>query len=372
MGEIFTHTNKTIEKLAICEVNRIKNLNFVIQFMLIGGVLVITIVFAITAISVCTIDGPLNSLWNYLRKRAKSSYPEVIHLIQERLCSYHEDIESLDEKIDISISTVLEGVKYKHSVRYLIRFSLLFIFTGMVYIISSFVFFSPIYENLAQRPLLLKSVTLRRIQLIEISLYAFDMDSETTNYSLNSIFPNFYPLTDPLNSYIYVLSSIKSSKSIVSSPKSLEIMTSDIKKEIYEYSTGSKFFTFGFFRASAYLTYESYEIAYNNKQETENTMITFLKEILEYNDKANSLALGIESCSKDIIQIKLSNYIVFISFCCAILMLFYLIYYYPFLSHEIKILNNISKILLILPNLPVISPSTAYSKKTMKLKTIHN
>jgi hypothetical protein len=270
-------------------------------------------------------------------------------MISDRLCNYHSEFD-VHNKEDDEVREQFE-LNYKHSFYYLARFSVIFGLGAVFYIVSALVFFEHIHVNLLNRPILVSTLIQRRIQLTELCIYSLENElSNTENSLLNKfpIFDSFIPISYAVSN---VVNNVILTRKKLTANDIKKLMSSDLYGYLFEYVPDASYFlNFGTFRSLAFLLQESYFITFNNVQDSQETLIIFFQQANEFN-KVTEITTDLASnSSKKIIEEQLNNLIYFISASCLLLVIIYWGYIYPYLCSEIRVVKNITKILLILPN----------------------
>lgn len=357
-GNTFNQINNTIHNLAYCELDRVKSLESITIILIAGGAGIISLVYILITLYILSIDTSLNSLWNYLQKRAVLGYFEVFTSLQERLICYHNMPENLEETTDKS-KNFKANIKFKHSFRYLGTITWLFLLAGIILLIDHYIFSSKIDSYLSRRPLLLKTVYQRKMQMTLITLNAFDYDILKTNLSINSIFPEFYGLNEPKDTILKIGTTIRGARNFVKEPLSIELMPNSVQVSMFKSLTNtSTFLSNGIFFAAGFMVQECNFIAFNKIQDTELEMNDFFNEIKEFNTKSTEIYDDINVGSKMIIEDKVTDFIYFVSSWCFFYFIIYFIYVFPLFAKEIRTIKDVGKILRILPGLGVAPQGT--------------
>ncbi|OMJ95623.1 hypothetical protein SteCoe_864 [Stentor coeruleus] len=187
LGMTLTKVSKSINSLEKCEMSRLEHLTTVKTYLLIiavslTGISILFIVYYLTGVDKC-----LNALWEYLKRRVFLCFHDVRRALKIRFMKYHnrDNIKVMDFNEDIKFVSL----SFKHSLRYLIRFTPLFLFAGVFYIIASFIIYENIHKFLIQRPKLLSSIYSRKVMAIELFFYTVEAQVQETEYSLDYIYP---------------------------------------------------------------------------------------------------------------------------------------------------------------------------------------
>ena len=244
---------------------------------------------------------------------------------------------------------------------------MIFLVAGLVFIIDGYEFANKINDFLYQRPLLLKGVYQRKMQMTLFCFYALDYNLQSTNYSLQHIYPEFYGLSDSKDSIARISSAITISRRLVKEPQSMAIMTDQVQQEMFNHLDGvSTFLTTGIFFACGFLVQECNFVAFGNGAVDLISMNQFFQEVIEFNNQSSMVYKNIDIQSSWIIEAKLDGFIYFAAFSCLLLLFMYAIYFYPFILKEIRIINDAAKLLSILPNPTSIKNSTNCKAKDRK------
>ncbi|OMJ95621.1 hypothetical protein SteCoe_862 [Stentor coeruleus] len=350
LGSSFEQANNAIKGLEDCEYNRVEELTITKNYLLIAGVGITGIALLFIIVYLLSIDKHLNSLWQYLRKRVKNGHCEVKNMISDRLCNYHS-VFDVHNKEDDEVKEWTE-ISYKHSLHYLMRFSLIFVLGAVLYIVSAVVFFEHIHVNLINRPKLISILIQRRIQLTELCIYSLETELATREDSLIDMFPNFDSFIPTSLTITNIVDNIILTRKILIKDEIKSLMSTDLYSYIFEYLPDTPhFLVFGTFRGLAFLIQESYFISFNNAKDTQETLENFFEQVIEFNKITEMTSSLANDNSKKIIEEQLNNLIYFISASCLILIAVYFAYFYPYLCSEIHVVKNITKILLILPSI---------------------
>lgn len=357
LGSSFQQTNLALANLVNCELTRVDELSEIKNYLLIGAVIVLSSSALIMSLYLLSIDKFLNILWEYLRKRVHSGYYEVKHLVSERLMQYHNELENTDHESDnFNYKSAVE-IKFRHSFRYMARFSLLFIFGALFYAVSIFVFYENIHNYLIYRPILIHILMKRRVEMTEISIYTLEYELGNSTFSASYRFPSFNNLGDPKHATETVMNSIISTRKYLRDPNILKLMSGKLKTKLFEKISGaSTFISLGTFRGLAYLVQEAHYLVFNNMSDSLESIKKFFAEVLEYNSLTLDISSMANSDSKSKIESQLYKLIYFNSCCCFFLCVVYFLYFYPFLAREIALVKKITKILLIIPQSMEVKP----------------
>ncbi|OMJ77840.1 hypothetical protein SteCoe_22473 [Stentor coeruleus] len=367
IGNIFDVTNNTMEDFSRCQVDRARVLKENSFYLIISGTIFQGLLMVCCIFFVMHTDRSLRILWTYLLKRVSGSSAEIIQMLKDRLINHHDISKSLS--ITKEPLEHIQSCRYfEYTSRYISRIFFMFFFVGLIYLVSYLVFVNALDKLLTHRPLLIKSVVQRRVQLLHLSFFTIEKDIQNTKITLDKIFPNFYPLNDAKGALINLGIAMKASKSIVNSPKAFKLMDQKLYSLIFETLEGKPYTKLGIYRAVTYLSQESTFIAYNKIQDASQDIVTFLEKILEFNVLTNTTVIRLIKVSGDIIKSKLRDFMIFVFGCSFILILLYCFVVYPFLRSETMTVRNIMSILLIIPAQTTLNYTTSNSRNAVTVK----
>lgn len=348
LGMTFSKVNEAINILEKCEMSRVAHLTIVKTYLMIAAVSLTGISILLIAYYLTGVDKCLNVLWQYLKRRVFFCFQDVRRALKIRFVKYHN--RDNIKVMDFNEETKFVSLSFKHSLKYLTRFTPLFIFAGVFYIIASIVIYENIHKFLIQRPKLLSSVYSRKIMATELFFYTVEAQLQGTEYSLDNIYPFFSGFNEPHIKIQSIVQKIKNSRTIITDSTSLELMSAKVQAYIFEkYPNSSVFLSLGSFPALIYLVQESYFLVYSAEFSMQKLNLLFEK-INEYIAAVENITELTNYDSKRIIEEKLNVMIYFTVFACLAILVMYFGYFHPFLCGEIQVVNRITEILMILPN----------------------
>ncbi|OMJ87344.1 hypothetical protein SteCoe_10939 [Stentor coeruleus] len=350
-GSSFEHIYQAIIGLKNCEIARVDELSSVNNSLMFAGVGILAVAFTFITVYLLTIDVYLNNLWETLHKRVMSGFIEVKLHLTERLAHYHDLVEYSDSEPLQHSAKHQKKVRFRHSLRYLLRFSILFISAAIFYIVSAFVFNESIHKFLYYRPLLTSTLIQRKIKTNELCFFTLENEFQYTNASINKLYPYFSPMQDIHNSIYELVELIESTKITLRNPNIMKFMSADVKGFIYEKYNGTRaFMKLGTFRALSFLMQESLFIVMDNKIDEFYVVDDFFDEVKEYSEATKAISMEVNKDSKNFINLQVSNLIYFTSVFCVMWIGLYVGFYLPYLSNEVNITKYITKLLMIIPN----------------------
>lgn len=369
IGNIFDITNKTLEDFSRCQVDRARVLKENSFYLILSGTIFQGILIVCLVLFVIHTDKSLKILWSYLLRRISGSSAEIAQMLKDRLINHHDISKSLNLTKD-TIENLSTCSFFEYTSRYISRIFFIFLFVGLAYIISYLVFVNTLDKLLTHRPLLIKSVVQRRVQLLHLSFFTIEKDIQNTNIALDKLYPNIYPLNEAKGSLINLAIAMKASRSQVNSPKAFRLMDKSMYSKIFENMEGNTFLKLGIYRAVSYLLQESTFIAFNKLQDKSQDIVKFLESVIEFNELTNDVVIELDKVSGEIIMSKLREFVTFVVGCCFVLILLYCFVVYPFLRSETITVRNIMNILLILPAQTTLNYTTSNSKNMVTIKPL--
>lgn len=366
MGASFRQTEMALDVLKMCELQRIENLGVMRTYLLLAAVGILGCAYGFLTLYFLTIDKHLNTIWEYLRLRVHKSYFDIKQNIKERLINYHNMPEISDNELDSNLYKNSVPLNYWHSLRFLLRFSILFIFAAIFYIIIAFVFYENIRSNLYYRPILISTIVKRKVDMTEMTFFTLENEITNTPISLQNLFPNFISLRTEKEVSHDIYDSIINTRKVFRSDDIFNLMSNQLKTYIYEsISNSSSFMKFGTFRALAYLVQEAIFILDNNIDDHTQELENFCKDAIHYDDMVKITSAMADRDSKEFINSKLDRLIYFISTCCLFFLVLYAVYYYPLLRSKIILLKRMTKLFVIIPS-PTLTVLSKFSQSLNK------
>ncbi|OMJ68132.1 hypothetical protein SteCoe_34507 [Stentor coeruleus] len=366
MGASFRKTVKALDELNMCELLRVEKLGVMRTYLFLAAVGILGCAYGFLTLYFLTIDKHLNTIWEYLRLRVHKSYFDIKQNIKERLINYHNMPEIFDNELDSNLYKNSVPLKYWHSLRFLLRFSILFIFAAIFYIIIAFVFYESIRINLYYRPILISTIVKRKVDMTEITFFTLENEITNTSISLKNLFPNFISLKTEKEISHDIYNFIIDTRKVFRNDNIYNLMSNQLKIYIYEsISNSSSFIKLGTFRALAYLVQEAIFIVDNNIDDHIQELEDFCTDVIEYNDVVKITSAMADRDSKDFINSKLHGLIYFTSTCCLFFLVLYAVYYYPLLRSKIILLKRLTKLFVIIPS-PTFTVLSKFSQSLNK------
>ncbi|OMJ90886.1 hypothetical protein SteCoe_6646 [Stentor coeruleus] len=347
-GPAFTKIKKTTHELISCENSRVKALFSKNIYFIIAGLGILCFSTIFITVLLFKIDKYLNTIWDILIEKLRKNYPQLKSNLNDRLTNFH-NLNANTESNEHLHKKNFTGIKYKHSLRYFIRLSILFIIVGIFYLVNSFYFYTKIEKGLIFRPTFTISISNRRLYLSEIQYWTTELYYFSSNYSLQSEFPIFYPYPYPEKSLLDVFSQLTESKKIFYNPLIKSILSNELYDYIYvNIPSSSTFFSTGTSNAIRYIIQESLNIVYSGESKYEDLekLINNVKEYCNFTLRFRYLP---DDDSKKYIDNIVMEMIYFTTGFCLSLLVLYWGFYWPYFTREINVMKNTIRILLKLP-----------------------
>ena len=348
-GPTFQVLNIAIEDLVKCEQNRVNDLEVLKNIFLYSGIGILGGSFLFLTLYLLTIDSSLDSVWETLRLRAHRIFLQTRQLILERLAEIHHENEFIDE-LELNNYKKSRPLHFKHSRRYMVKFSILFIVSAIFFIVNAFVFYQTIENYLSSRTLLISTLAERRVLTTQLSFYTLEFRIQQTSYSIQGTFKNFTGIPYPQDGFFSVASKIDQTMRYFQDKNLKKLMSSQLEQSIYKNNSNtSEFLAFGTYVGLNYITQEGYYLAQDMTASLDEYR-EFFTNIMDINKIVKDNYLQANNDSKAVINGQLNNLIYFDGSCCFFLMLMMIGIYTPMLKFEISLLEKIIFVLKIIPN----------------------
>lgn len=352
LGISFKETRKAMVGLSKCEHDRVIELNDVRTLLLVVAMVVSGFLASFLAFYILYSDRVINTLWESLQKKVHAGYYEFRQILLERLSQLHDQQNDYEE-MDANLYKQHKPQKYWHSVRYIKRFIMFFIIAGVLYIVTSYVFYEHIHNYLYYRPTLMYAIISRRISLTELCFFSNEIEYQYTSFSLDKSFDDYNALPDMKKSYKIALADLLETKNTMRDPPVMALMSEGLEEMIFQsIDEVPTFLSFGTYPAMAYLNFESQYISYNNKKDEDGFIKNYINQM---NVMTNQLRIASDYCNSDSKHLigeqldYLKYFIICFSICVIVL---YVFYYNPYLAKEQKILKRLTKVITVLPLKP--------------------
>jgi hypothetical protein len=341
-----------INDLVDCESRKINDLTVIVYYLMIGGFSALGLSFGITLWYLVKIHTQLNLCWNHLLRKVRDKYSILKRIIIDRLAQYHKIYEEEgeeDENDEMLHKHKNTKLHLKFYWRYMIRFSILFILSGVLYLVAILVFYNNIKNYLNYRLEFVSAIGDRRTKLLQLSYFTiqqtpfdFSLDTATVlNYTLT---PDIILSFNETNEVLIEL------RKKIQSPSIYNYMPSEIKTMLYDKVTSyNNFLKYGVLSGIDYYRYESmcylsYNCRYSNMNVTD--YFTYIRELTDVLTNIASLA---DSDSKTQIENELNSLIYFTTFILLFFIVLYSFYYLPYLASQQETIKKIELIIKTIP-----------------------
>ena len=326
------------------------SLNVLKVDLLFAGIAVLCFTFSALAMYLFFIDKHLNLIWELLRIRVCNSFFELRENIEARLILIHEKDDIIEHEVHQTVLKNTESLKFRHSLRTIARFSIIFILAAFFIILQCFLLEQNLQDSLWYHPTLTSAIMNRKILTTRITYYVIESRTEGYICSLDNLFPYYNSISDPQENVMinYNRLSILINEMRELSVKS--IFSPELQQFIYKsYPSNYTFLITGTLNAMAYFIEESLNYAFNNATSTdENIYIYFDESLALYSSINITAAMGISDL-RNLIDAQLNILYYFTGGFGGFFLMIYLCYYYPMLAFEIKFLKKLTDIIQIIP-----------------------
>lgn len=336
-----------LEELKSCEESRISNLTNVKNYLLICAICCLFVQAGLLALYMIKTDKYLNHLWNDLRVRAKLIYFDMRNVIEERLNETHNIEQIVEDIIDSETIKDSSVIKSRHSCKFLLRFSTVYLIAAAIFMVSSFYFFDEIILALLTRPSLLITLNQRRVETSEIFFNVLEYEQRLTNNSFVHIYRKFDPFRDPSIKIDELFDTISVGRKKLFSEKFKNIMTDKLKILLFEKAQNyNNFMKYGTVRGLSELLRYYYYVINNDLNDPYLEIETLYNMTSEFNLLTTTTSDLASKGSRDIVELKLNRMLYFTSFTYMILVFLYLFYLLPFINQEIVYVEKVIKAII--------------------------
>ena len=352
MGASFDQLSQIYSDLETCELNRLAALNSLKINLLIGEIAILCTTFALLSVYLIFIDKHLNLIWELLRIRARNSFFELKDNIDTRFAHIHERDELIDCEIDSSILKMKDPLRFRHSFRTIIRFSVIFIVAIFFVLLQSFLLENDLQRYLWDYPTLTSDAMNRKILATRITYYVLESrHTGTSAGTLNYLYPHYNTIASPqdnvLDNYNQLIILIDEMRNL--SVKAL--FSQELQNYVYySYPSNYTFLITGTLNALLYFSEESLNYGFSNVRYSIDTVLGqyFNESQALYSSMDVTTAMCISDL-KNSIDSQLNALYYFTGVFVALFLIMYLCYYYPMLTFEIKFLIKLTDIIQIIP-----------------------
>ena len=316
--------------------------------MVVAGI-ILGLILLFIAFYVLSVDKTLNIIWEFLRKRIYFNYINTKQALIERLSQFHHKSE-LEIEFDTSEYKASIPFHFWHSLRYLLKLSLIFISVSIFFALASSYFFENIYDYMYYKPRFIYTIIQRRVALTEMLFFTYENELQDTNKSLTTMFPQFGLFTDPVQLYTNAVNSLILTKNIMRDPNTMKLMSTALMNDIFwSLANSSDFQTLGTQAAMNFLELESHFIIFNDETDSPDVIAKYAEETIAQSDVLATLYVVAENDAQNKINAELQAFIDFIICFCIFLISMYVFYYRTYFNAEKKVLTNVMKLIAMLP-----------------------
>lgn len=346
MGNTFDFIYKSMQDIEKCEIDKIDKLEIMSQYLFFVGFAVLGLCFVFLLGFLLTIDKSLNFLWDHLKSKILSKSLEIKKAVSDQIIKHHENASILSDEIENINHKNYKKIIFLHSLNYLWKFSILFIFVAVFYILNAYIFEDQVFKNMRNRPELISIILQRRVMSSKMCFLTLETDLESSDLALFSLYPQFNSITPLEGKLKSIIEFLTSSQYIITSQSSQSLMSTTLINIILKGDPNYKpFLVLGSIQGLAYLTQESTFLANNGVQDEPEVMSKFIEEVKEYTNLSEIVTDLAKEDSKNTIKAYMDQLLLFNVICCIMLLIAYAFYYYPFLNFEIRLLYKIAKVL---------------------------
>ena len=351
MGESYNKLNEIYADLETCELNRLNSLNTLKINLLIAGIVILCVTFSSLGIYLVFIDYHLNLIWELLRIRARNSFFELKENIESRLAQIHEKDEISEYEIDSSILKHKEPLKFRHSLRTIARFSIIFIIAVLFILLQSFLLENNLQTSLRYHPTLTADVMNRKALTVRITYYV--LEARHSGIKLDSLslsFPYYNTITVPQVNVYTIHNQLNALIDKLRFISFQQIFSQELQTyTYYSYPSNSSFLITGTLNAMKYFNDESLNYVGNMVSAVDTSIYIYYNESQILYNAINITTLMEISDLKYLIDNQLNNLYYFTGAFGGLFLLIYLFYYYPMLTFEINFLRKLTDIIQMIP-----------------------
>ena len=192
----------------------------------------------------------------------------------------------------------------------------------------------------------------RKILLTRLGFFVLENDISESNTSLASTF-QFYigigNLDDTINDlYNEIVLNLQEAES----PSINALMSPTLKDYIYKsYPSNISFLSTGTLSGVTYILHESLYFAFNNVEDSFSSFNQYFTELTALYEALDATSSMDSANISELINTQLNNLYYFTGGFGMLFLLIYFCYYYPMLSFDIKFLEKLSDLILIIPKI---------------------
>lgn len=341
-GSAYYYLKNIIASVVLCRREKAKEIKTFNTLLTILGISIVFLCNAILIPFVFFVQNRLTSLWNQIKSDATSSSNMMKEMCLERLKIVHQYEEfgedNKEETQNYNTRRKNDKVKFDYRKKYILRIIILLFFGSTFYIISNFVFFSPMQIRLKNRPDVLYYLILSRIELAHLSFWSRQILIEKFYLDLKSNPSWHIPLnTDYEVNLEYSAHEVISNTRKILKEKYSELLGKSAEKVIFEqHNSTLSVFNYGLFSGMHNLVFDSFYIAQISGVDIVSMYLQFFTKMTELGLETKNIFNDIVRYSRNLIIADMENFIYFAAFFSILLILICLIVFYPFLRGEGK------------------------------------
>lgn len=325
---------KAFNGLTQCEKNRVKELDYKIIYVFIGGIVLFGAIFTGIILFLCAVDFNLNILYKKLLMSVQANYNDLDDLVRTRLEAFHNSSKSKSiEKIKLT----RKGRNHRHSLRYLFRIFILIALVVIMLTISVLYLYENIRNSLEFRITFMNWMTLRGLSIAKVSY--FTMESMKSFYSefFQNESRNFTFMRDPEVHLNITFDELDIIRKFGFTKYMQDSMPPEVFTLLFTKAEGADFLSIGVNFAFNYARWESYSIIAEKSNFNSTAMEVYLSQATILQDISREIA----RLSEDLLQAKvqvLMNWLIYSILSSLIIITLILIYFYiPYFNKEQKI-----------------------------------
>ena len=190
----------------------------------------------------------------------------------------------------------------------------------------------------------------RKVLLTRLGFFVLENEIIDTSSSLTSIFPYYNGLKTPKDSINRTYNQLMVYIEGLENPILKTLLPSTIINYIYDsYPSNSTFLSLGTLSALLDFTDESLLFSFNDVRDSFSDLDNYFTKAMALYDALDVIASMDISILNDLINSQLNNLYYFTGGFAFLFLLMYFCYYYPMISSDIKFLNKLIEIILIVP-----------------------
>lgn len=337
-----------IDTLKACETTRIDQLSTIVEYLMIAGFCVLGVSFATIVWYLLKVDKKINLCWNRLLKKVQDNYSMLKRITIDRLANYH-NIYSLEEEDDVNQRSKTSKLNFNSFRTYLMKFSILFIFSIVLYLVAVLVFYSNIQNYLHYRINLISITENRRTKVIQLSYFAMQQEAFFYSFDTASVY-NYTLSPGILESFKRTDKVLAELRKGMESPLIYSYMPDQVWNLLYSnINQYSDFLKYGALFAIDYYRYESMCMVNYSCRHSDFNIKVYFNELNELIQALTNISNITNTLSQSQIEKELNSLIYFSAFSLLFFVFLYLFYYLPYLTQQQKMIKKIELMIKITP-----------------------